>query len=469
MRTAGFGLDLAETLYLIGDKLDPSVRGRIGDALRQRLLDPFRRKLTTGKGCWWLGSVNNPKQNNWNAVCLAGVVGGALMLVPDKTERALYVAAGEHYSDYYLNSFTSDGYCEEGVGYWDYGFGQFAVLREEIVQATGGKVDLFSNPRVAAMALFGIRIRIGPDAIPPFGDCRFGSKPDAGLLSYCNDTMALGLDMAPFSGNGARIVDTLMTATPCSTRLHARINADDPLRTLFPKPGVLACRPAPGSACHLGIGIKAGGNGNHSHNDIGSYAIAIGNDEPTGDPGGPHMYNGATFGPHRYDYKILNSFGHPVPVVAGQLQIEAARARPVVLSTAFTGNRDQVTIDMTSAYHVPALKRLTRTMTYSRAGAGQIEIIDNATFSGPSAFEDALITHGDWKQIDARTFELSIGHARLLATVQTPGGFTVKSEKIQELGSPAFTRLGLVLNKPTANMEVRMTFKPKTNMQGRVQ
>jgi hypothetical protein len=462
LRTSTFGLELAEALYLLGDKIDPAVRSDLTAALNQRLIDPIRETLATGKGNSWLGSSKSSDQNNWNAVCLSGVVGGALILLPDKSDRALFVALGEHYSTHYLNSYTADGYCEEGAGYWSYGMERYVVLREEMLQATGGRIDLFSDPRVVAMALYGARIRIGAKAVPCFGDCRFGTTPDVKLLAYCNDVLGLGLKMDPYEmeRGGGRFVDIFLKATPCATAAKGGGLREDPLRTFFAKAGVLTCRPDSASTCKLGIGIKAGGNGSHSHNDIGSYSIAVGDDEPTGDPGGPLAYDSKTFGPHRYDYKILNSFGHPVPVVAGQLQIVAAQARPKVLSTSFTPTRDEIKMDITSAYRVPVLKQLIRTMDYSRDGAGEVDLVDEVTFSSASSFEEALVTHGDWKQIDPNTIMMSLGQGKIMVTIAAPDGFTVKSEQITELGAHTFTRLGLVFNNPVTTAKVSMTFKP---------
>lgn len=260
LRTGVFGLELAEALYLLGDKIDPTVRQHLTDALNQRLLDPVRKTLATGKGNGWLGSTKNSNQNNWNAVCLSGVVGGALILLPDKSDRALFVALGEHYSNFYLNSYSSDGYCEEGAGYWSFGLERYVALREEMLEATGGHVDLFSNPRVASMALYGVRIRISDHAVPPFGDCQYGTKPDVKLLAYCNDALGLGLKVDPYSKlpSGGRFVDVFMKATPCATASGGNSRPEDPLRTYFAKVGVLTCRPSPDSGCRLGIGIKAG-------------------------------------------------------------------------------------------------------------------------------------------------------------------------------------------------------------------
>ena len=52
----------------------------------------------------------------------AGVTGAALALLPDKEERAYFVAAAEKYNVYGIKGYADDGYCSEGVGYYNYGF-----------------------------------------------------------------------------------------------------------------------------------------------------------------------------------------------------------------------------------------------------------------------------------------------------------------------------------------------------------
>lgn len=461
LRSATFAHELAQTLYMIGDKIDPAVRKHVEATLEQRIFAPFRRALSTGVGCYWLGNEKHPVQNNWNCVCLAGVVGAAQTIIADKQERALYVAAGEHYTRYYLNSIPLDGYCGEGVGYWGYGFGHLAMLREEIVEATGGRIDLFSTPRIRDNALYGVRILIGPTAIPPFADCPFGGRVSEDLVAYCNEVLNLGLKTPRYEGvtsEGKKrdgLPGILMVATPCA-KPPSGSKAEDPLRFYFHEAGVLACRPSSGS--RLGIGIKAGGNGSHSHNDIGSYEIAIGDDEPTGDPGGPH-YDRSTFSGQRYEHKILNSYGHPVPIIGGKLQVLAGKAKPVVLTTSFTPENDEITMDITSAYDVPSLTKLTRKMDFIRAETGEIIITDEATFRDPTAFEDALITHGEWRQIDAKNLELTLKSSKLLVSIDSSESFHLNPEKISDQGI-VFTRIGLVFDKPASNAKITMVFKP---------
>ena len=83
---------------------------------------------------WWLSSTNN-----WNAVCLAGVTGAALATVESRRDRAFFAAAAEENIQSYLRGFTPDGYCSEGVGYWNYGFGHYMMLAETLRQASGGR------------------------------------------------------------------------------------------------------------------------------------------------------------------------------------------------------------------------------------------------------------------------------------------------------------------------------------------
>ena len=207
-----------------------------------------------------------------------------------------------------------------------------------------------------------------------------------------------------------------LTETPVRTKPSATPE-DLSLRSYFDKVGVLVCRPGATSSNRMSAAIKAGGNGSHSHNDIGSFVISLDGLQPVGDPGGPHAYDNKTFGPERYERLILNSFGHPVPVVDGQLQVDATKVKPKVLETLFQPDWDRISIDMTPAYKVPALRKLTRTMTYSRKEAGKLGIKDEVTFSKPSAFELALTTRWEVVQTDPRTLEFSLDGKKLIVEI----------------------------------------------------
>ena len=464
---SSFGAELAQAIYLLGDRLDPDVRQQVIAAIEKRIFVPIRHTLLTGKGTYWLGSENSPVQNNWNAVCLAGVVGAARTLLPDRHDRAVFIAAGEHYSNYFINGFRDDGYCDEGAGYWAYGFGNYVILREVLADATGGHIDLFANPKIQNIAMYGERIQLLEHMAPPFADCRFGTKADEGLIGYCKRVLKLGDcgdNQTPLVCK-EKLTAQFMTATSCAgaTNYVAKSDESVALRSFFDQAGVLVCRPRNGTTNRLSAAIKAGGNSSHSHNDIGSFVIASGNQEMVGDPGGPHAYNNKVFGPERYTYKILNSFGHPVPVVAGQLQLDATKIHPKVLATHFTEEQDEIKIDLKPAYDVPSLEKLTRTMRFSRSGAGMVEIEDTVVFKRPMTFELALPNFGSYKQIDNQTVEFDFVGEKIQATIKTPDGFNLTTQRIQELDAPAFIRLGIKLRKPVTAATVKVDFTPVLN------
>lgn len=460
LASSAFAAELAQALYLLGSKLDDGARQRTLAAMEARVFGPVRASLRTGKGSYWLTA-----KHNWNSVCLAGVTGAALSAIPDRKERAVFVAAALHYGRYYLEGYQDDGYCEEGTGYWNYGFANFINLRELLLRATDGKVDLFSNGKIRNVALYGLRIQLLDRLAPPYSDCRFGTRPDDWLVRYSNITLGLGVRGydPPLPVRKGHLLNACMDAFPFATATSPSLaekgeNGLGP-RSYFNRVGVLVCRPAATSDCRLAASIKAGGNGNHSHNDIGSFVVQLGKEQLVGDPGGPRAYTSRTFGPERYTMLLFNSLGHPVPVVAGKLQREAPKVHPRVLRTEFTDDEDVMSIDLATAYEVPELRKLVRTFRYNRTGAGSVIVEDEFEFTSPQAFEISLLTAGKWARPSDRVYEFSSGKEKLRAGVLTPEGFEEVVEKVPD-SAPESTRIGLKLRNPLASGTVRVAFVP---------
>lgn len=142
--------ELASADRMLGDRLDQTTRAIVRQEAKRRVFDPYTKMITTGKPTmWWLTATNN-----WNAVCLANVTGTALALSERPAEKAFYVAAAEKYITNFLSGFTEDGYCSEGIGYWNYGYGCFVRLGHMLQGATGGQVDLFAIPKARSAGLF---------------------------------------------------------------------------------------------------------------------------------------------------------------------------------------------------------------------------------------------------------------------------------------------------------------------------
>ena len=116
------GFYLAEALHFLGDRVDARVAARVRAEIRDRILDSYLGPYETP---WWAGG-----NNNWGAVC-AGSIGAAFLYEerdPARLRAALVPVLGTMES--FIDSFPEDGACEEGAGYWSYGFGYFALFAD---------------------------------------------------------------------------------------------------------------------------------------------------------------------------------------------------------------------------------------------------------------------------------------------------------------------------------------------------
>jgi hypothetical protein len=448
LNAADMADNLAEALYLLGDRIPAATRKHVMNEMERHVFGPMRQSFEHGNrveernGNWWLYA-----DMNWNAVCLKGVTGAALAVLTDVEDRALFVAAAEHYIQHYEDSFNPDGYDTEGLGYWNYGFSHFIELRENVLRATGGRIDLIASPKMQKVALFGIQFPMMPNNAAAFGDAEVMPVPDPHLIRMIDHIFQIPQgSRVPYEKNlgvqGVGLTSIALDLFPVSgdeLPTPPELSHHD-LQTYYADSGVLVSRPAPGQ--DLAITIKAGGNTTHSHNDIGSFVIGLDGVQPVGDPGGPRYYTKATFGPHRLDSRLLNSFGHPVPEIGGLLQLDATKVKVNVPSHTFEPERDSITIDMTPAYDTAALRSLTRTMVHSRMGKGSIDITDEFDLEQPTEIIESLPTHGSWKKIDDRTLLFTQNGKRLKVVIDAPGHISVNDTRVDDYGN-SFTRVAV--------------------------
>jgi hypothetical protein len=229
---------------------------------------------------------------------------------------------------------------------------------------------------------------------------------------------------------------------------------------LFDASGVLSCRPEKASKCRLGASFKGGHNDEpHNHNDLGSYSIVVDDTQVIGDAGGPTLYTGQMFSPERYQYKILNSFGHPVPVVNKTLQSAGRKFEAKILKTSFTDDVDDFVLDLRGGYEVKELRKLVRSFRYDRTGSGAVEIIDDFEFETALPFEVGLTTHGTVATKGEKQLLISHKGKSLLVTIECPGPIRVTTETI-EVNAPKYLRIGIVLENDHKKGTVKMRFEP---------
>lgn len=461
------GNSIAQCMQLLDDRLSAQVKVRVLDAFREKMFEPVRRCLEANKPFWWFTITNN-----WNSVCLAGVTGAALALLPSREERAYFVAVAEKYHIYGMKGYADDGYCSEGVGYYNYGFRAYILLREEVCRATQGKIDFFRTPKFVRVAQYGKNIQLLNGVCPAYSDSRIGVSVDWFLNNYCDNVLGTApyfeKCVFPYMGRNFSLYNIEFFPRQAwkleqNDEIRQAIQAEsDPLHTLYEKAGILVARPAKESACRLAISAKGGNNAeNHNHNDVGSYTVSLGKTIMTGDQGGPFSYPGDYFAANAPDkYAIKGSFGHPVPLVDGLQQITGAKAQAVILEKDLTATKDKFSIDLTSAYNTPKLEKLIRNFVYDRGNDGSFMVEDIFRANVPIRFETALTTASTWQQIDDKHLLLIVGDEQMVVTIDASGEVELTFDTIR-VNSPAYTRIGIILKEAVKGGYIRLSMCSK--------
>ena len=456
------------------DVLPPETKARLLAECDRRSFQPYLatcrnfspKDSVMARRNWWYHA-----ENNWNSACNSGVVRAALAMVEDRRLRAEFVAAAEEAVPYAMRGYLSDGYCTEGMGYWNYGYGNLLMMGLAVRGATGGKVDFFADPKHRAVMAFPYRNRLMGWKSPHFAD--YAADPSIPLLALESqvfpDLTCRAVDaLDPLADDGgwphSHLTEVALRAFGQMPSAGARPGLDAlPPRDWFPEGQVFIARGEwPARTMRLAIAIKGGHNGElHNHNDVGSYMVMLDGDEMCGDPG-PEVYRAQTFSKDRYLSKVLNSYGHPVPVVGGRLQETGPSAAAKIVRTGFTDDRDEIVIDLTAAYSVPTLRSLVRTMSFDRVNA-TISITDAATFSEPTAFEVPVITYRAYeKSADATHFALrkKKGLRTLGMDVRASAPVTFRDETIENKPRPDVTRLAFSFAQPVTNATLTIKYIP---------
>lgn len=471
LASAASGFDMALVLNLLGAKLDDKTENLAKSNIDRRIVKPVfdyiygRDDFSGSRGWWWANA-----KMNWNAVCTAGAVGTILASVESRTDRAIAVLFAQKNVDVYLSGFYEDGYCSEGIGYWSYGFGNFIMLTEVLRRNTGGKVDLFQDRRVPAAAAFPLSMRMVGDIWPAFADCSVSAQPSREAIHYV-ERRVYGdrLKMKEPDGvlnSSCDLYETFINVFSSGRSDKLAQVADAPevgMRSWFGKAGVLIARPDKPPDKHadgFAVALKAGHNGeDHNHNDVGSYVVVNIGEILVIDPGSP-VYTAQTFSSRRYEIPVINSFGHSLPVIDGQLQVSGAKARGEVFKTEFGNNRDTLSIDMTSCYQVKGLKSITRSWVYERTGKTGLCLTDEMQSDRPVRFESAIVINGAWKNLGDDKYKIAGKKADLNVEIISDQPFVIDVAEVENQGRFEPTRVAIKFTDLVQTAKLQIKFQP---------
>lgn len=483
---------LATADYWLGERLPAMLRERLLRELQERIFDPFL-SADAARRFFWVRQF----PNNWSAVCHAGVVGAALAILESREERAAILRTALSNIRLYLEAspFSSEGYCREGVGYWDYGFGNYLLLAETLWQNSGGKINLYEGERVRRIAFAVRQVEMSHGTYPAFADSPCYARPNVALLwliarrfgltegqwpaepddDYRHyrpewafrdeegrpDPRDLAGSMFALHSLGDRLGAYGIFAFPVPAGVaNAREDSrrENGMRDWLDGPQIGVFRHFAAEGPAVTMAVKGGDNEEpHGHLDVGSYVICVDGYPLLLDPGA-ERYTASTFSAKRWESMMNNSLGHPVPRVAGAGQIRGLEARAEVIERTSAGQRDTLVMDLTRCYAAASLKRLWRTFVFDRAER-QILISDEAEFSIPQQFGTALITNSHWQEEAAGTLRVSDRGGVLKVQTTTPAGCLLFTP--EPVRAPAHrsgmqpVRLGYELEKPAAVAVIR--------------
>lgn len=359
---------LAETLHVLGGRIDPRVVARVRSEVRERVLDSYLGPYETP---FWAGGLNN-----WGAVC-AGAIGAAFLHEerdPARLRRAIVSVIGT--LEAYIGNFPADGACEEGPSYWAYGFGYFALFAQLLCDYTGGAVDLFKTDAATRISAFQQRIRLDARRVASFADgTRF-----ADVSGWLPAVLHAHYPALP-AGDGSLERESAANLL-FGPLLRGFLYCDPASRDAGPADAVehfpdtqwLVVRRAP-----FAFAAQFGDNGvSHNHNDVGSFLLVDGGREGPMDLGSG-LYTRQYFGAERYGDAIFccGSQGHGVPLVGGAVQRDGSAFRAAEVRLKRTPCDAEIVFsgDIAPAYGLPALRSLRRSFRI-RPADGAVEIRD---------------------------------------------------------------------------------------------
>lgn len=343
---------LAETLRLLGDRLDPLVRRRAVTDIIDRVFEQYLA----------FNQVQHFEINlsNWSAVCGGSLGVAALYLIESPEQLAPVIQRVISDLDVFIGSYGEDGIGREGVGYWNYGFYNFCYFACLLRERTAGKLDLFRDDKVKKAAFFPVNAFLYRNYGVNFSDCREQGTCQEEVLQCL---MSVYPDMpAPTvlceSGNGGS------RSTPITLRKlfwsGGKKGEDFRERSeYYENAGWLVSCVKSGDTAFSFV-IKGGHNDEpHNHNDLGNFILYADGEQLLSDLGGGE-YTKDYFSDGRYGYLVTSSRGHSVPIVEGVLQKEGEDAAAEVLNTKTGGDTDVIAMELKSAYPCPKLKSCVR-------------------------------------------------------------------------------------------------------------
>jgi Heparinase II/III-like protein len=459
---------LAETLALLGDRLNPWIHYRVRAEIERRIFRPLFHEPVH----FHWESV----PMNWASVCAGAAGMAALVLEHDPERLAGMVERCCRTMECFMEGFGPDGGCAEGIGYWQYGFGYYVYFAEMLREYTGGALDLLDSELARRVAAFPVAVSLGGSSFVNYSDGTSSMRLAPGLLSRLE--ARLGIPVPELSGDlglhddhayrWPHVTRNLVWGDP---RIFGRPTPDGTIA--LDHLGWVVDRRHAGDLI-LAFSARAGNNAEpHNQNDLGHFILHVGGESLLADLGAG-LYTRQYFGPQRYDHIHNSSAGHSVPLIDQHTQSPGEAFQAELLQC--TPNPQGVTfaVDLTRAYDIASLQQLVRTFEWSLdPGRGVARLLLNDSFRFdqiPGELEEVFISLHQPVLLPGQV--VWNGQRGSVSLRYDPAEYTATVEEIDSQDHHAtpiiIRRLRLRVQRPAAEMACRLEFiclpaKPATS------
>ncbi len=397
------GFMMAEVLFALGKELhalSPSLHERLRHELMKRIIEPFEKH----NDFWWLNG-----ENNWATWCAMNILGTALCVLDDKDRLARIICRLNEVNDRFISLYKDDGACPEGPMYWSVSAGALAMYLDMLYSSTGGKVDLFKEPKIREMCLFISYSHIDGPWYANFGDadaCLGSSKRPviykAGERMSCDELKHFAVSSYFHRGANGKITrKTSLTDMSCCAYFCYYVRelfwipasgirlADKPRRRTVWLPDLQLLVARETEKTGKGLVLTAIGGDNemgHSHNDVGNFTL-YSDSEPVIIDAGIETYCRQTFSSTRYQLWNTRGTAHNAPVINGIEQVKGAESRADNVNFEETDDGEiRLGMNLEKAYPPEAgVRSLLRTFTMTRGKECLVTISDRLEMSSKPA------------------------------------------------------------------------------------
>lgn len=276
-------LDVAEMSLGIGigydwlyKSLDDATRTKIVSAIRAKGIDP---SYNTAYNSGFLNSTSN-----WNLVCHAGIMVGALATLEKESDCQKVISRATTYMPTALAAYGPDGTYPEGYGYWIYGT-SFAVVGIAALQhlyADKYDAQLISSAFLKTPLYF--ENMIGTSGVP----CSYGDTPLYTTVSppmfwfagKLNDPTLLWNEKQYLSSTISNLDAFMPMLLIWASNFDANTITEPSKKAFFGsgEAPIALMRTSWNSPDALSIAFKGGTmTTSHSHMDVGSFLFDVGN------------------------------------------------------------------------------------------------------------------------------------------------------------------------------------------------